>query len=613
MTDTDRRTKHHLQTTTPSLARNTLGDINTRRLAPPSVGRNRSNSKSSGSRSQGPPPPPVPLPSTSSVPPTHFDPLPQQQDKSQLLGAPGLSSRAKCTHIIVLKPLNGTFETKYLIVPFKPDILKLGRPVVNTNSGGGLGGGSSGSSRRDVSAMVKPDNGNFDSRVLSRSHACLNCDPKTGKICIRDLHSSNGTFVNGTRLEDNEVELKVGDIIDLGTDIDSKFEHKKISAFVEDISVIPLIDSTFVGVPSANVSSASNDGIATRNFGDERGSTGIATTRKDNARNSYSQQVGIPGQGIPMGTAYAYGATGSIGNYGKNSLGDISTNTTIAQRAAFEAAMFGDVNNLNLEDAVLGPETEILSGIFINNSIGTSSNLINIVKSLATEIVLEKQEYAKLKSMENFLINYTINLEYINKVMVDMNDKQLLKLQNSLKQEYSERHDKLMRETTDQLRGMMEESENRRLECEKREEQSVSKIRDLQMEIEDLKTRLEVERYKYTQLLESSQKKQANKGSVIQSETTTEASITAKGTPPGKSTTLKEASGSVNKESSSDTDTAIQGKKDLLEDRNQSQGISFFSNLKKYLGKNTLTITSLSIGVLALIYKYAQRSADNGS
>ena len=489
--------------------------------------------------------------------------------------------------------------------------------MVNANSGSGLGGGSSGSSRRDVSAMVKPDNGNFDSRVLSRSHACLNCDPKTGKICIRDLHSSNGTFVNGTRLEDNEVELKVGDIIDLGTDIDSKFEHKKISAFVEDISVIPLIDSTIVGISGVNGSSTSNDSVAARNLGDEKASTGIATTGKDHVRNSYSQQRGISGQSTPSGTAYTYGSVGSTGNYGKSSMGDISTNTTIAQRAAFEAAMFGDVNNLNLEDAVLGPETEILSGIFINNSIGTSSNLINIVKSLATEIVLEKQEYAKLKSIENFLVNYTINLEYINKVMVDMNDKQLLKLQNSLKQEYSERHDKLMRETTDQLRGMMAESENRRLESEKREKQSVSKIRDLQMEIEDLKTRLEVERYKYAQLLESSQKKQSNRGSVILGETASNVSVTAKAISPDESTILKEVSKSVDKESSSETDTAIQEKKDLSENRNQDKdqgrGTSFFRRLKKYFGKNTLAITSLSIGVLALIYKYAQRGVDNGS
>lgn len=136
--------------------------------------------------------------------------------------------RNKYTHVLVLKSLNNTFETKFLVIPFKPNGLKLGRPVIGAqNSGGNNGVGGKGD------PQVKADNGNFDSRVLSRNHASLSCDAKTGKICIHDLKSSNGTFVNGTRIGQTDVEIKVGDVIDLGADIDTKLEHRKISALVK--------------------------------------------------------------------------------------------------------------------------------------------------------------------------------------------------------------------------------------------------------------------------------------------------------------------------------------------------------------------------------------------
>ena len=179
----------------------------------------------------------VTVPVEAIPPPVLSDLSNLQNGSTETLSATGLS-RKKHTHIIILKSLNGTFETKFLVVPFKPDGLKLGRPVTNSINK------SNTSSKRDLfSQQVRPDNGNFDSRVLSRNHACLSCDPTTGKIYIRDLKSSNGTFVNGVKIDQNDVELKVGDTVDLGTDIDTKFEHRKISAYVEEISVIPLMNT----------------------------------------------------------------------------------------------------------------------------------------------------------------------------------------------------------------------------------------------------------------------------------------------------------------------------------------------------------------------------------
>lgn len=274
--------------------------------------------------------------------------------------------RNKYTHVLVLKSLNNTFETKFLVIPFKPNGLKLGRPVMSASSSTSNGG----SGKSDP--QVKPDNGNFDSRVLSRNHASLTCDGETGKIYIHDLKSSNGTFLNGSRIGQSDVEIKVGDVIDLGTDIDTKFEHRKISALVEDISVIPLINET-ENILASSKRELMND------------STNNNNSNNNNKSNKNNNEP-------PMVTA------------------------TSAQRAAFEAAMFGDVNNLDLEEAVLGSETEILSGIFINNSIGTSPNLINIIKTLVTDLTLEKLEFERLKSIDNFLVNYITKLEYLSKL-----------------------------------------------------------------------------------------------------------------------------------------------------------------------------------------------------
>lgn len=375
---------------------------------------------------------------------------------------PVVAPRNKYTHIIILKSLNETFETKFLVVPFKPESFKLGRPVVNSSAASqNYGGAGSSIGKQDPQQVpqVRPDNGHFDSRVLSRNHAALSCDPASGKIFIRDLKSSNGTFVNGERIDQNDVELKVGDVIDLGTDIDSKFEHRKISAYVEDISVIPLMNET--------------------------GDTGHSLFSANGANH-----------------------VGGFSNVGTGQHGQeyLSASSTTAQRAAFEAAMFGDVNNLDLEDTVLGSETEILSGIFINNSIGTSPNLINVIKALATEISLEKHEYAKLKSMESFLINYTTNLEYVNKMMVEKNDKQLVKLQSALRQKMSEKQSHIIKEHKSQLDKILKEKSEMQaafdLEASKSEEQ----VKSLQNDLEDLRTRLEVEKYRNTQL---------NKGTTI--------------------------------------------------------------------------------------------------
>ncbi|KAJ4386565.1 hypothetical protein N0V93_009463 [Gnomoniopsis smithogilvyi] len=124
--------------------------------------------------------------------------------------------------LLYLLSLNGTFERKTIQVPFYPETLRVGRQTNNKT-------------------IPTPLNGFFDSKVLSRQHAEIWAD-RQGKIWIRDVKSSNGTFVNGTRLspenrESEPHELQSSDHLELGIDIVSEDQksvvHHKVAAKVE--------------------------------------------------------------------------------------------------------------------------------------------------------------------------------------------------------------------------------------------------------------------------------------------------------------------------------------------------------------------------------------------
>lgn len=94
---------------------------------------------------------------------------------------------------------------------------------------------------RQTNAKTAPGerNGYFDSKVLSRQHAEV--WEESGKIFIKDVKSSNGTFINGERLsaegvESEPFELKSDDIVEFGIDIvgeDNKtVVHHKVAARV---------------------------------------------------------------------------------------------------------------------------------------------------------------------------------------------------------------------------------------------------------------------------------------------------------------------------------------------------------------------------------------------
>ncbi|KAJ5130571.1 uncharacterized protein N7515_006610 [Penicillium bovifimosum] len=124
--------------------------------------------------------------------------------------------------VLILSPMNGTFDRKQINVPCYPEVLRIGRQT-------------------NAKTMPTPANGFFDSKVLSRQHAEVWAD-RSGKVWIRDVKSSNGTFVNGHRLsqenrESEPHELREGDTLELGIDIVSEDQstivHHKVSSKVE--------------------------------------------------------------------------------------------------------------------------------------------------------------------------------------------------------------------------------------------------------------------------------------------------------------------------------------------------------------------------------------------
>lgn len=128
---------------------------------------------------------------------------------------------------LMLLPLNGTFDRKQIPLPYYPETLRIGR---QTNA-------------KTIPSLT---NGYFDSKVLSRQHAEVWAEKGTGKVWIRDIKSSNGTFVNGQRLspenQDSDAqELKAKDILELGIDIvgeDNKtIVHHKVAARVEHAGI----------------------------------------------------------------------------------------------------------------------------------------------------------------------------------------------------------------------------------------------------------------------------------------------------------------------------------------------------------------------------------------
>lgn len=125
--------------------------------------------------------------------------------------------------IYVLKLVSSDQPNEYmkvLNIPQAPQTLKIGRQNTPKTSN-------------------KITDGFFDSRVLSRNHAELFV--KDDGLYIRDLKSSNGTFLNDSKLEPYEdYKLNINDKIDLGTTLESQMAHRKITCIIREFQQISL-------------------------------------------------------------------------------------------------------------------------------------------------------------------------------------------------------------------------------------------------------------------------------------------------------------------------------------------------------------------------------------
>ncbi|KAI9697480.1 MAG: hypothetical protein M1820_007815 [Bogoriella megaspora] len=238
---------------------------------------------------------------SSLLPSQHMGP----QTQSQQNGASRPAGRAENPAVLHLLPMNGTFERKSITVPYYPDVLRIGRQTNNRT-------------------IPTPHNGYFDSKVLSRQHAEVWAD-QAGKIWIRDVKSSNGTFVNGQRLsqenkDSDPHELREQDMLELGIDIVSEDQktivHHKVAARVEHAGVYP-----------------SGNNVLDLNFGDLDPSSGVGMMQ---------QQLG---QNMPLrGRNGSQGSINSNGRVGSTTPSIAGTNMNVIGQPRNMAWLLGQVS-----------------------------------------------------------------------------------------------------------------------------------------------------------------------------------------------------------------------------------------------------------------------------
>uniref|UniRef100_A0A672LKY3 Sarcolemmal membrane-associated protein n=1 Tax=Sinocyclocheilus grahami TaxID=75366 RepID=A0A672LKY3_SINGR len=103
------------------------------------------------------------------------------------------------------------------------------------------------------------NNATFDCKVLSRNHALVWFDHKTGKFYLQDTKSSNGTFINSQRLsrgseESPPCEVLSGDIIQFGVDVTEntrKVTHGCIVSTIKLFLPDGFLWDTILNVPQA--------------------------------------------------------------------------------------------------------------------------------------------------------------------------------------------------------------------------------------------------------------------------------------------------------------------------------------------------------------------------
>lgn len=267
--------------------------------------------------------------------------------------------RNQIQYYVTLLPLNDTFIKKHLPVATYPETTKLGRPTGTKH---------------------KPDvtNGYFDSRVLSRNHAQIYIDPKNGKLMLQDLGSSNGTYLNDVRLNNDPTEVKMGDVVCLGFNVQAESTHKQISLKIENINVISTQLENGIGKNGDGGNSFYGKGIDSPEF------------RHISFIEDICNQVEKKSQQSP-------------------------DNIVSKHQLSYENYLFNDVN-AELDDYLLGLYSNSNTGIYNNSRIGSPSCVESIVSVLLMNLTRVKQQNTVLQELFK-------DYEYFKSLSIEQNKK----------------------------------------------------------------------------------------------------------------------------------------------------------------------------------------------
>ncbi|KAI5961197.1 uncharacterized protein KGF55_004122 [Candida pseudojiufengensis] len=323
--------------------------------------------------------------------------------------------RNQIQYYVTLLPLNDTFVKKHLPVSIFPETTKLGRPTGTKH---------------------KPDftNGYFDSRVLSRNHAQIYVDSNNGKLMLQDLGSSNGTYLNDTRLSNEPTEVKIGDVVCLGFNVQAESTHKQISLKIENVDIVA---NTKFDTSALNKNQFDTPQFKHLSFVEE-------IYRKINTEDKEAQK----------------------------------------SSTSFDTAMFGDVNPI-LDDELLGLFLNN-TGIYNNSQITNTSTFEKVINTLLDTLSKVKQQSSAINSLQNFITNYEQEKDELNKKYIEEEFSQRSEiLREELKQEQLKSKSlegKLNKFKTDK-EAEIEELNNKLKTVENEKSSMFTSIKDLQEKI----------------------------------------------------------------------------------------------------------------------------------
>ncbi|KAK4509676.1 COMPASS (complex proteins associated with Set1p) component [Mucor velutinosus] len=291
---------------------------------------------------------------------------------------------------VILKPHNAAFQTRTLELKDKVKI-RIGRQT---------------SSKTAPTAF----NGYFDSKVLSRQHAEIWCD--RSKVYVKDVKSSNGTFVNEERLsnegeESEPRELHDKDEIEFGIDIlndHGAIMYHKVSCSVyvfpvplsqvDDGIIKELSNSHHVQVypdPHSLVRKSSTSSIST-----------LSSIGSDMTNGSSSTIAAMTSGGIASTGGISTGGTGGGGGGGVGA-----------------AAAASGKRSKKLESVLAKLQSEIEKSRHVENELKTIKNTVTDLDKVFSEDRLRKSDelQAQLNQAEATIKSYDEKWKYQNQTI----------------------------------------------------------------------------------------------------------------------------------------------------------------------------------------------------